>query len=53
MKNQTKEQKGGFLGMLLGSLGVILLGNLFTGKGIVRPGSGNRKGNKAILKGQG
>ena len=28
MKNETKEQKGGFLSMLLGTLGASLLGNL-------------------------
>ena len=33
--NETKEQKGGFLSMLLGTLGASLLGNLLTGKGIV------------------
>ena len=31
----TKEQKGGFLSMLLLTLGGSLLGNLLTGKGIV------------------
>ena len=36
IKNGTKEQKGGFLSMLLGTLGVSLLGNLVTGKRIVR-----------------
>ena len=48
IKNETKEQKGGFLSMLLGTLGACLLGNLLTGKGIVRAGTGNekRKGNK-------
>ena len=30
--------------MLFGILGAILLGNLLTGKGIVRAGSGNEKG---------
>ena len=44
MKNETKEQKGGFLSMLLVTLGAILLGNLLTGKGIVRVGTGNKKG---------
>ena len=39
IKNETKEQKGGFLSMLLGTLGASLLGNLLTGKGIVRAGS--------------
>ena len=29
--------------MLLGTLGASLLGNLLVGKGIVRPGSGNKK----------
>ena len=28
IKNETKEQKGGFLGKLVGTLGPILLGNL-------------------------
>ena len=40
IKNETKEQKGGFLSMLLGTLGASLLGNLLTGKGIVRAGEG-------------
>ena len=40
IKNETKEQKGGFLSMLLGTLGASLLGNLLTGKGIIRAGSG-------------
>ena len=41
IKNETKEQKGGFLSMLLGTLGASLFGNLLTGgKGIVRAGDG-------------
>ena len=41
IKNETKEQRGGFLSMLLGTLGASLLGNLLTGgKGIVREGDG-------------
>ena len=37
IKNETKEQRGGFLSMLLGTLGASLLGNLLTGgKGIMR-----------------
>ena len=40
IKNETKEQKGGFLSMLLGTLGASLLGNLLTGKGILRAGIG-------------
>ena len=42
IKNETKEQKGGFLSMLLGILGASLLGNLLTGKGIVRAGTGRQ-----------
>ena len=40
VQNEVKEQKGGFLSMLLGTLGASLLGNLLTGKGIYRPGKG-------------
>ena len=36
IENETKEQKGGFLSMLLG--------NLLTGKGIERAGYSNNKG---------
>ena len=32
IKNETKEQKGGFLGMLLDTLGASLLENLLTGE---------------------
>ena len=35
IKNEAKEQKGGYIGMLLETLGAILLGNLLTGKGVV------------------
>ena len=44
IKNEAKEQKGGFLSKLLGTLGASLLGNLLAGKGIVRAGSDNKKG---------
>ena len=33
-KNDVKEQKGGFLSMVLGILGASLLENLLTGKGV-------------------
>ena len=49
IKNETKEQIGGFLSMLLGTLGAGLLGNLLAGKGIVRVGFGNKKG-KGIVR---
>ena len=39
IKNETKEQRGRFLSMLLGTLGASLLGNLLSGaKGIIRAG---------------
>ena len=40
IKNETKEQKGGFLGMLLGTLGASLLENLWKGKDTIRVGRG-------------
>ena len=40
VKNETKRQKGGFLSMLLVTS---LLGNILTGKGIVRAGFGIKK----------
>ena len=44
IENETKEQRGGFLSMLLGNLGASLLGNLLTGgKGIVRADEGGKK----------
>ena len=53
IKNETKEQKEGFLSMLLGTLGASLLGNLLLGKGIVRAGSGNKKGKGIVRAGYG
>ena len=38
VQNEIKEQKGGFLSMLLGTLGACLLGNLLTGRGVNRAG---------------
>ena len=53
IKNETKEQKGGFLSMLLGTLGASLLGKLLAGKGIVRADSGNKKGKGIVRAGTG
>ena len=57
IKNETKEQKGGFLSMLPGTLGASLLDNLLTGgkgitragDGIVRAGSGSKKTPKLTV----
>ena len=55
IENETKEQKGGFLSMLLGTLGASLLGSLLRGKGIVRAGCGNhfKKGKEIVRAGYG
>ena len=52
-KNKTKEQKGKFWMMLLGTLRASLLGNLLSGKGIVRPGSRNKTGKGIVRTGYG
>ena len=36
VQNEAREQKGGFLSMLLGTLDTSLLGNILTGQGINR-----------------
>ena len=41
VENETKEQKGEFLSMLLGTLGESLLGNMLVEKRIVRAGYEN------------
>ena len=48
VQNEGKEQKGGFLSMLLGTLGASLLGNLWTGKGAFHAGKGVNKKGKGI-----
>ena len=47
IQNEAKEQKGGFVSMLLGTLGASLLGNILAGKGI------DRDGEKGMVKRQG
>ena len=54
VQNEVKEQKGGFLRMLLGTLGASLLRNLLTGKRIIRAGKGrgiNRAGEVVLRAG--
>ena len=43
IKNEAKEQKGGFLSMLLGTLGASLLGYMLLGKGNITAGEGNAR----------
>ena len=55
IENETKEQRGGFLSMLLGTLGVSLLGNVLTGgKGMMRAGERIvRAGDGIVRAGEG
>ena len=54
VQNEAKEQKGGFLSMLLSTLDASLLGNILTGRGINRAGKGgeiNRAGEMIVRAG--
>ena len=52
-ENEIKKQEGGFLTMLLGTLGASLLENLMTGKSLYRTGKGMyRSGNGMYRTGQ-
>ena len=56
VQNEVKEQKGGFLSILLSTLGASLLGNLLTEKGIYKAGKGkgiNRAGEGIVRAGYG
>ena len=46
VQNEVKEQKGGFLSILLGRLGASLLGNFLTGRGVNRAGKSKGKGKR-------
>ena len=52
VQNEVKEQRGGFLSTLIGTLGASLLGNLLTGKGIYRAeeGKGINRAGKGIVR---
>ena len=53
IENKIKEQKGGFLSMLLGTLGASLLGNLLIRKGFVKAVSGNNEEKGIVRAGPG
>ena len=40
IQHEAKEQSGGFLSMLLGTLGASLLGDILSGNGVIRAGEG-------------
>ena len=50
IENETKEQKGGFLSMLLGTMGPSLPGNLLSGKGLYRTGYGMYRTGYGVKK---
>ena len=45
---EAKEQKRRFLSMLLGTLGASLLGNLLTGKEVMRTGEGRIRAGQNV-----
>ena len=51
IKNETREEKGGFLSMFLVTLGASLLGNILSGKGGIRADYGNKKGKGMVRTG--
>ena len=50
IENETKEQRGGFLSILLATLGASLLGNLLSGKGLARAGEGLVTAGEGVKK---
>ena len=56
VQNEVKEQKGGFLSILLGTLSASLLGNILSGRGLNRASEGrviNRAGEGIVKAGYG
>ena len=43
IQHEAKEQRGGFLSMLLGTLGASLLGDILSGTGVIRACYGSKK----------
>ena len=56
IKSEAKEQKGGFLGMLLGTLSASMLGNMLAGKlkipgtGVIRAGEGVTRASEGTTR---
>ena len=51
VQNEVKEQKGGFLSMLLGTSSASLLGNILAVKGMNRVGKGRGRGTNGAVEG--
>ena len=54
IQHEAKEQRGGFLSMLLGTLGASLLGDILSkglfGKGVIRAGEGTIRAGEGIIR---
>ena len=50
IKNEAKEQKGGFLSMLLGTLAASIWGIALSGRGVIRAGKGKIRAGEDIIK---
>ena len=54
IQHEAKEQRGGFLSMLLGTLGALLLGDILSkglsGKGVIRAGEGTIGANEGTIR---
>ena len=50
MKNKAKERMGECLSMSFGTFGASLLGNLVTGKGLMRPDEGTIRASEGIIR---
>ena len=54
IQNEAKEQRGGFINMLLGTLGASLLGDILSkglsGKGVIRSGEGTIRAGEGSRK---
>ena len=53
IKNETKNQKGVLLGMLSGTLGASLLGNILAEREMLRAGYVNKEGKGTVRPGYG
>ena len=50
IRNEVKEQKGGFPSMILVALGATLLGNLLISKGTIKTAGGTIRAGKGTIR---
>ena len=53
IENETRKQKGGYLGMLQSTLGISLLRNMTAGKKVIRTGERGGGGGGVVRAGEG